>query len=365
MSLRPRTRELKARTSTASWSRSSRSRQGSSAGAGAGADAGEEGPNLWLRTLPDMNHVPEEYGDAPDEHGVAPAIYQALERHLRYAVRTAASRDAKLAVMRQVLGPPPDGRVNIRYQRMLDYRENVTANYLPLHPRLFTMDPSAFFVPSFLQAIRSNTEDAFKSIMTEPAPGLYVFSMLQPAFCHMLTEEAHHFERWIRVTKRKMMKVTVGDGDIYGAILSDFGLETMLNQLMNDFISPIAKVLYPELGASPLDSHHSFVSEYPEGQGQGFQVNDSTITLNACIRDEFTGGEMYFHGVRCVRHVNSETNNEGKELYAPKRLDKLCCFAVATGMAPFPHLLDARLLCKCGVEGLTCQEDDRIPDELY
>jgi hypothetical protein len=53
-----------------------------------------------------MDHVPEDYGDAPDEHGVLPATYQALERHLPCTVR-AAPRDQKLAFMRRVLHQAP------------------------------------------------------------------------------------------------------------------------------------------------------------------------------------------------------------------------------------------------------------------
>jgi hypothetical protein len=60
-------------------------------------------------------------------------------------------------------------------------------NYVQqLHRELFTLNPSAFFVPSFLQAVNINTEDAFRSIVTELTPGLYMFQMLQPAFCHLL-----------------------------------------------------------------------------------------------------------------------------------------------------------------------------------
>lgn len=51
------------------------------------------------------------------------------------------------------------------------------------------MRPSSFFLPTFLEAIRTNTEESFRSIMTEPVPGVYSFAMLQPNFCEMLLQE--------------------------------------------------------------------------------------------------------------------------------------------------------------------------------
>ena len=83
----------------------------------------------------------------------------------------------------------------------------------------------------------------------------------------------------------------------YGAVLDDFGFETMLEKLMEGFICPISRgiyfypswdsswkirhridglalwfrliflwfvfvVFFPEVGGSTLDSHHGFVVEY-------------------------------------------------------------------------------------------------------
>jgi hypothetical protein len=64
-----------------------------------------------------------------------------------------------------------------------------TFSWQPLHQEVYNMHPSAFFIPTFLEAVRSNTEESLRSIMTEPTPGVYSFAMLQPNFCEMLLEE--------------------------------------------------------------------------------------------------------------------------------------------------------------------------------
>lgn len=54
------------------------------------------------------------------------------------------------------------------------------------------MNASNFFLPSFLKAISENTEESFRSIMSEPTPGVYTFEMLQPRFCDLLLSEVSY-----------------------------------------------------------------------------------------------------------------------------------------------------------------------------
>ncbi|KAK9033539.1 hypothetical protein V6N11_049726 [Hibiscus sabdariffa] len=39
----------------------------------------------------------------------------------------------------------------------------------------------------------------------------------------------------------------------------------------------------------------------------GFHVDDSEVTLNVCLGKQFSGGDLFFRGVRCDKHVNTET----------------------------------------------------------
>ena len=59
----------------------------------------------------------------------------------------------------------------------------------PLHKELYSMHASNFFVPPFLNAINENTEESFRNIMSEPAPGIFTFDMFQSQFCDMLLNE--------------------------------------------------------------------------------------------------------------------------------------------------------------------------------
>ncbi|XP_072972641.1 2-oxoglutarate and iron-dependent oxygenase domain-containing protein CP2-like isoform X2 [Typha angustifolia] len=260
-----------------------------------------------LRLNPNTEHKPEKYDDLQTEFD--PAIYSSLERHLPPSMLEVA-RDAKLQFMSEILARYLPETERTRVQRQKDYRQKIMSAYQPLHKDLYNIHPSAFFIPSFIKAINDNTEDSFRSIMSEPSPGVYTFAMLQPSFCDMLLDEVENFEKWVNAVKFKIMRPNTMNK--YGAVLDDFGLEAMLNKLMEEFICPISRVFFPEVGGSTLDSHHGFVVEYGKDKDVelGFHVDDSEVTLNVCLGKQFSGGELFFRGVRCDKHVNSETQSE-------------------------------------------------------
>ncbi|MBA0738360.1 hypothetical protein Gogos_011727, partial [Gossypium gossypioides] len=180
----------------------------------------------------------------------------------------------------------------------------------PLHRELYAMHASNFFAPSFLKAINENKEESFRSIMAEPTQGVFTFEMLQPHFCELLLSEVENFEKWVHETKFRIMRPNTMNK--FGAVLDDFGLETMLGKLMEDFIRPISKVFFSDVGGSTLDSHHGFVVEYGISRDVelGFHVDDSEVTLNVCLGKQFSGGDLFFRGVRCDKHVNTETQSD-------------------------------------------------------
>lgn len=44
-------------------------------------------------------------------------------------------------------------------------------------------------------------------------------------------------------------------------------------------------------------------------------MDDSEITVNVCLGEHFEGGESYFRGIRCVKHVNTDTLQEVYESF--------------------------------------------------
>ncbi|KAJ1689850.1 hypothetical protein LUZ63_014005 [Rhynchospora breviuscula] len=257
-----------------------------------------------LRISPNMERRPERYDDLADD--VEAAVFSSLERHLPPTMAE-LPREAKFQYMSEVLSRYlPEGE-RTKIQKHKEYRHKIISLYKPLHRDLFTINPAAFFLPSFLKAMSDNTEESIRSIMSEPSPGIFTFPMLQPSFCQMLLEEVENIENSVRLRNIKIMKPNTMNK--YGAVLDDFGFDAMLTKLMEDFICPISKVFYPEVGGTALDTHHGFVVEYGKDRDLdlGFHVDDSEVTLNVCLGKQFSGGELFFRGVRCEKHVNSDT----------------------------------------------------------
>lgn len=254
---------------------------------------------------PNTDHKPDSYDDV---HNLdfSPLLFSSLERYLPSTVLN-SSRDDKIHFMRSILTRySPDGE-RFRVQKHKEYRQKIISNYQPLCRGLYTMNAVNFFSPAFLKAIKDNTEESFRSIMSEPVPGVYSFEMLQPNFCEMLISEVEHFEGWVHETRFRIMRPSTMNK--YGVVLDDFGMEFMLDDFMDDYIRPMSKVFFPEVGGLTLDSHHGFIVEYGVDRDVelGLHVDDSEVTLNVCLGKHFDGGELYFRGVRCDRHVNTET----------------------------------------------------------
>lgn len=281
---------------------------GDSPAVGNGVDAARSPvANQRLRLNPSKEHKPESYDDL--QLDFSPSIFSSLEKYLPPTMLS-VPRDDKVKFMREILLKYlPHGERN-RAQRQREYRQKIISNYQPLHRVLYTMHPTSTFVPSFLKAITDNTEESFRSIMSEPSPGVFTFEMLQPSFCELLVSEVENFEKWVNEAKFRIMRPNTMNR--YGAVLDDFGLETMLDKMMESFVRPISKVFFSEVGGATLDSHHGFVVEYGKDRDVdlGFHVDDSEVTLNVCLGKQFLGGELFFRGTRCDKHVNTGSQSE-------------------------------------------------------
>lgn len=282
-------------------------------GNGNGTGAAPSNASYRLRLNPNQDHKAENYDDLGVEF--TPLLFSSLERYLPPNLLN-GSRDAKFKYMRDILRRYSTEGERTRDQKHREYRQKIISNYQPLYRELYTLNPSTFFVQSFSKAFTANDknrDESIKSIMSEPAPGVYTFDMLQPRFCEMLLSEVENFEKWVHETKFRIMRPNTMNK--YGAVLDDFGMESMLEKLMEDFIRHISKIFFLDVGGYSLDSHHGFVVEYGMDRDVelGFHVDDSEVTLNVCLGKQFTGGELFFRGVRCEKHVNTETHPE--EIY--------------------------------------------------
>lgn len=152
----------------------------------------------------------------------------------------------------------------------------------------------SWFAPSFYEAIRDGSEAAIRAIVHQDAPGIFSFDMFSATFCDALLQEVKEFE------ESPLPKSRPNSMNNYGLILNNIGLERKIDQLLQLYIQPVARIILKEATEGHrLDHHHSFIVEYKEGHDLSLDMHtdDSDVTLNINICDAFTGSGLSFCGL--------------------------------------------------------------------
>jgi hypothetical protein len=200
------------------------------------ASSGNGEARLKLRRTPNEEHEPENYEDLPLDY--SPSLFTSLERYLPEQLLNSTRID-KASFMRDLLLRYSPDTERVRVLRHKEYRDKIMSSYQRLHGEIYTLDPSSFFAPSFLGAFSRKSEPNFRSSMVESYPGIFTFEMFKPQFCEMLLAEVEHMEKWVYDSRSTIMRPNTMNN--FGVVLDDFGFDSMLQKLVDDFISPIAQ----------------------------------------------------------------------------------------------------------------------------
>ncbi len=136
--------------------------------------------------------------------------------------------------------------------------------------------------------------------LVELDSGVFRTPLLTPAACMQL----------LREVERRRFGLPSSDAPNsmheHGVRLGPLGLDGVALQLRRHLAPDLAR-LYPEMGGRSIDGHHAYLVEYGAGADEelGFHVDDSEITLNVCLGDEFSGAELVMLGRRCDSHRQS------------------------------------------------------------
>jgi hypothetical protein len=180
-----------------------------------------------------------------------------------------------------------------------EYCAIIAENYTPLHPHLYSLREE-ILVPALVQAVRAGKAAALRKLYREPHPQVFVFDMLRPEYCTELLEEASWFEAWASQAELPLIRPNTMNN--HGLVLDSIGFAPFLQELMTEYVTPFASLVYPDVGGDSLDSHHGFIVEYEIGKDVSldFHVDASDVTLNVCLGKQFTGGTLFFRGIRCA-----------------------------------------------------------------
>ena len=95
-------------------------------------------------------------------------------------------------------------------------------------------------------------------------------------------------------------------------------LKEEIDDLVNIYLNKISSSLFPNRYFFKFDSIHSYIVHYLESGDidLDFHVDDSLITFNICLNDNFEDSNIIFEGPRCPKHLGSYSDT--KEIFKIK-----------------------------------------------
>jgi hypothetical protein len=195
-------------------------------------------------------------------------------------------------------------------------QRDIVQNYNLLHGELFSeiqMYSQHWFVKSFKEALKKGDDESLRSILTEEIPNVYSFDIFTEEFCRKLTEEVKNFE------DSRFPKSRPNSMNNYGVILNSIGMEPVFDKLL-ELMKPLTRLLYPKNHGDSLDHHHTFIVQYKMGKDLSLDMHtdDSEVTLNVNIHDDFEGAPLHFCGtsgeIDLRKHKLSYVHKKGKAI---------------------------------------------------
>ncbi|XP_033646815.1 2-oxoglutarate and iron-dependent oxygenase domain-containing protein 2-like [Asterias rubens] len=225
---------------------------------------------------------------------------QFLETWQKKLQRRGCSGDKFTEILQKVKSEV-ERRQNLGAQSLIR-RDLISANYTPLHPHVYNIQKN-YFSPVFLSIVdacksgRVNVESLMNMLHQEHAEQVFSFPLFTQQFCQDFIEEICHFE------STDLPKGRPNTMNNYGVLLDDLGFgDQFVTPLIQEYLTPITKLLYPDCGGASLDSHKAFVVKYKLGEdlSLAYHYDNAEVTLNVSLGKEFSDGSLYFGDMRWV-----------------------------------------------------------------
>ncbi|ELT89610.1 hypothetical protein CAPTEDRAFT_169278 [Capitella teleta] len=175
-------------------------------------------------------------------------------------------------------------------------RAEIAARYSPLHPDIYHLKESHLH-PRFISLVKlSNSLNCKKDLIQhieslKGADQVYVIPVFSEEFCRRFLSELKNFE------ESDLPKGRPNTMNNDGVLLDELGFDVnFLDPLREQYLNPLASVLFPEEVGHSLDSHKAFVVTYKVGRDEDLDLHfdNAEVTLNVSLSAGFSEGSLYF-----------------------------------------------------------------------
>jgi len=164
--------------------------------------------------------------------------------------------------------------------------------------------------PRFWAVFRAVTDGArahgspWPADLVPVAPGAFRFPLLLPNAASRWLVEIEARRAPLRA--RGLAEENPNSMHSHGVSFAALGIDDCFAALRRTWIAPLARALLQPFAGNALDAHHGYLVEYGRAfdEDLGFHVDDSEVTLNLCLGEDFDGSELMLLGLRCDTHRN-------------------------------------------------------------
>jgi hypothetical protein len=135
-------------------------------------------------------------------------------------------------------------------------------------------------------------------LLTQVGSGIYSFPCFKSTFCHQLLEESVSYIQYAQAYDLPIARPN--SMNRYGLVLNLIGMRDLLSHLQHEYLHPISFFFFPiESTTKAFTDHHSFIVSYEPSRDRSLDLHtdDSEVTWNLCLGNEFTGSGLTFCGV--------------------------------------------------------------------
>jgi hypothetical protein len=131
-----------------------------------------------------------------------------------------------------------------------------------------------------------NADEISQTLVSKVMEDTFCFPIFNQHFCQLMLEEV---ETYLEAAKKEGM----------GSLPKDFGFGSFIQELAQEYLLPVVKILYPEYSTiDKFQDIYSKIVKYSPGKDEDWpaHVDVSEFTLNICLGREFKGANLLLFG---------------------------------------------------------------------
>lgn len=149
----------------------------------------------------------------------------------------------------------------------------------------------------------ANLNNGKKGLLREIGGNVYYGKILNDIFCDLMMEKIRSYElcedRQLAEQANSMHKNAI--------LLEELGLDEFFKEFFSEILTKVIHSIFTERMYQEFDGIHGYVVRYGNSKDKNldFHVDDSLVTMNLCLNEQFLGSDLMFHGIRCPIHIDT------------------------------------------------------------